>query len=61
MHRTFQFHKGTIKTTRHPSTQTTTPTFQFHKGTIKTYIGFFYLLLFFHFNSIKVQLKRCYD
>ena len=31
--------------------------FQFHKGTIKTRVNFL-INLFFHFNSIKVQLKQ---
>ena len=32
--------------------------FQFHKGTIKTVLLIQMLLLFLHFNSIKVRLKR---
>ena len=32
----FQFHKGTIKTTRRTRAKEGTGIFQFHKGTIKT-------------------------
>ena len=40
LNKRFQFHKGTIKTTRLVYDRLKTNLFQFHKGTIKTFRAF---------------------
>ena len=56
--RVFQFHKGTIKTTRLAVVYITIALFQFHKGTIKTVGGLTPSERKSNFNSIKVRLKQ---
>ena len=55
---TFQFHKGTIKTTSQYLPTQTLPKFQFHKGTIKTSVLRQMQITILYFNSIKVRLKQ---
>ena len=57
MRRTFQFHKGTIRTTDVQRQIEQTNLFQFHKGTIRTICLNDYYKLNRNFNSIKVQLE----
>ena len=57
---TFQFHKGTIKTTLLLSTFCLPIKFQFHKGTIKTLRCCIGVVRECHFNSIKVRLKQAF-
>ena len=54
----FQFHKGTIKTSKNRSYNLNQHIFQFHKGTIKTLKNFIFLSSKNYFNSIKVRLKQ---
>ena len=54
---TFQFHKGTIRTTDVQRQIEQTNLFQFHKGTIRTICLNDYYKLNRNFNSIKVQLE----
>ena len=56
--RSFQFHKGTIKTIHVTDTTYIKHKFQFHKGTIKTFLVLEVLLVVVYFNSIKVRLKH---
>ena len=53
----FQFHKGTIRTYEEVGSNNTPRRFQFHKGTIRTLLPHFIIILFLHFNSIKVRLE----
>ena len=55
--KTFQFHKGTIKTWSGTANDDKLLIFQFHKGTIKTVLMLSVLVRVLHFNSIKVRLK----
>ena len=53
----FQFHKGTIRTEQDGCMLQHLTAFQFHKGTIRTLHLLHLLLVFLHFNSIKVRLE----
>ena len=59
--RSFQFHKGTIKTQKSSCRQSLHSAFQFHKGTIKTEVLRPLLSASCYFNSIKVRLKPKVD
>ena len=56
----FQFHKGTIRTSRVAQHKYTSKEFQFHKGTIRTKWRNKLKRRIMNFNSIKVQLERTY-
>ena len=55
--KTFQFHKGTIKTKYLAAKIGARVVFQFRKGTIKTHGSFGAGRYYADFNSIKVRLK----
>ena len=57
----FQFHKGTIKTTKELHNAVIAGYFQFHKGTIKTLAAGQASIASATFNSIKVQLRHSKD
>ena len=59
---TFQFHKGTIRTSGSQASYYSQMSFQFHKGTIRTRYPGSGCTHHLDFNSIKVQLElaRCY-
>ena len=55
----FQFHKGAIRTVLLPYLGKMNIKFQFHKGAIRTIWDIGQVLMFPHFNSIKVRLEQC--
>ena len=54
----FQFHKGTIRTSFFERQFYVDSLFQFHKGTIRTSRMLCVAAVFNYFNSIKVQLEH---
>ena len=54
---TFQFHKGTIRTTVPLLYLLISNLFQFHKGTIRTTHSYIFVKVCPYFNSIKVRLE----